>query len=174
MHLAQNGESGVLAVLHINEDPDNSLHLAEKEKGFREYYTEKNHQGFTVITMSLSSPDEPTFEKTLSSLMQEKELKGIFVTTSKGTYLIASFLHKHDKKEVKLIGYDMLEENIRYMQMGVINFLINQNPKRQAFLGINHLAGHLILKKEAPSHDLLPLEIISKENLQSYLNSGIH
>jgi LacI family transcriptional regulator len=62
----------------------------------------------------------------------------------------------------------MLEEN------RIINFLINQNPKRQAFLGINHLVGHLILKKEAPSSDLLPLEIISRENLDSYLSSGIH
>jgi LacI family transcriptional regulator len=174
MHLAQNGEAGMLAVLHINEDLGNSVHLAEKEKGFREYFQEKNHPGYEVRTLNLYSPNEPTFEKELSSLLNDPVLKGIFVSTSKATYIVASYLEKHHREDIRLIGYDMLEENIRYMKKGIINFLINQNPKRQAFIGINHLVGYLILRKEAPANDLLPLEIISKENLDSYLNSGIH
>jgi LacI family transcriptional regulator len=174
MHLAQNGGSGVLTVLHINEDLGNSVHLAEKEKGFREYFLEKNHSGYEVRTLNLYSPGEPTFENQLLPLLNDKELKGIFVSTSKGTSIIASFLNRHEHINIKLIGYDMLEENINFMKKGIINFLINQNPKRQAFLGINHLVGHLILHKAAPVSDLLPLEIISKENLDSYLSSGIH
>jgi LacI family transcriptional regulator len=174
MHLSQNGESGVLAVLHISEDLDNSVHLAEKEKGFREYFEEKNHPGFQVTTLNLYNPKDPSFESKLTSLLHEPQLKGIFVSTSKGTSVVASILEKYRKEDVKVIGYDMLDENIQFMKKGFVNFLINQNPKRQAFLGINHLVGHLILKKEAPTHDLLPLEIISIENLDSYLNSGIH
>jgi LacI family transcriptional regulator len=174
MHLAQNGESGMLAVLHINEDLGNSVHLAEKEKGFREYFLEKKHSGYEIRTLNLYSPNEPTFEKELSALLENPVLRGIFVSTSKATYIVASYLEKLQRENIKLIGYDMLQENIRYMKKGVINFLINQNPKRQAFLGINHLVGYLILRKEAPSNDLLPLEIISKENLDSYLTSGIH
>lgn len=174
MHLAQNGESGMLAVLHINEDLGNSVHLAEKEKGFREYFLEKNHSGYNITTHNLYNPNEPNFEKELSSLLDQPALKGIFVSTSKATYIVASYLEKLQRNNIKLIGYDMLQENIRYMKKGVINFLINQNPKRQAFLGINHLVGYLILRKEAPANELLPLEIISKENLDSYLSSGIH
>ena len=73
-----------------------------------------------------------------------------------------------------LVGYDMLEENLQYLSSGVIDFLINQNPKRQAFLGINYLAEHLVFKRRVLSTDLLPLEVITRENLQSYLDSGIH
>lgn len=174
MYLSQNGEAGMLAVLHISEDLDNSVHLAEKEKGFREYFEEKNHPGFEVRTLNLYNPKDANFEQQISALINEPQLKGIFVSTSKGTSVIASILDRDHKENIKLIGYDMLDENIRYMKKGVINFLINQNPKRQAFLGINHLVGHLILKKESPDNDLLPLEIISKENLDSYLSSGIH
>jgi LacI family transcriptional regulator len=174
MHLLQHEDSGILAVLHINEDLDNSVHLAEKEKGFREYYEEKNYAGFNVQTLNLFSPEKPVFEEQLSFLLSNPQLKGIFVSTSKATAIIASFLEKHQKSSIRLIGYDILEENIRYMKKGIINFLINQNPKRQAFLGVSHLAGHLILKKEAPSSELLPLEIISCENLDSYLMSHIH
>jgi LacI family transcriptional regulator len=174
MHLSQNGQSGILAVLHVNEDLGNSVHLAEKEKGFREYFLDKDQNGFQVKTLNVTSPENPTFAKELLQLISDKQLKGIFVSTSKATAIIASFLEKHDRKEVKLIGYDMLEENIQYMKKGVIDFLINQNPKRQAFLGINHLVGQLILHKNPPPSELLPLEIISRENLGSYLTSGIH
>lgn len=174
MHMAQTGASGSLAVLHVNEDLGNSVHLAEKEKGFREYFEEKSHPGFKVKTLNLTNPESPEFENQLSELLSDKELKGLFVSTSKATSTVASVLEKRGRLDVKVIGYDMLEENIRWMKKGVINFLINQNPKRQAFLGINHLVGELILHKAPPATDLLPLEIISRENLESYLSSGIH
>ncbi|MFZ6009181.1 MAG: substrate-binding domain-containing protein [Bacteroidota bacterium] len=174
MYLAQQGKPGVLAVLHINEDLDNSVHLLEKEKGFREYFNAKNHSGYEVRTLNLNNPSEPIFEKQLSSFLSDPNLSGIFVSTSKATYLIASFLEKHNRRGLTLIGYDMLDQNIQYMKKGIIDFLINQNPKRQAFLGINHLVCYLVLKKESPQKDLLPLEIITRENLDSYLNSGIH
>lgn len=174
MNLLLRGESGSLAVLHLNEDLDNSVHLAEKEKGFREYFGKVAEGRLRIKTLNLYNPSDAIFEQQLGDLLEDPALKGIFVSTSKATYLIASFLERYKKTGIKLIGYDMLDENIRYMKRGVINFLINQNPKRQAFLGVQHLVSHLILKKGAPAEDLLPLEIISQENIDSYLNSGIH
>lgn len=173
MHLALRDETGVLAVLHINEDLGNSVHLAEKERGFRDYFLCNSSGNYGIQTFNLYNPSEISLAEQLKGLFDEKSLKGIFVSTSKGTYLTAEFI-EHNKRPLKLIGYDMLEQNIEYMQKGIINFLIHQNPRRQAFLGISHLVGHLILKKPAPAHELLPLEIISPQNISSYLNSGIH
>jgi LacI family transcriptional regulator len=172
MHLSQEEKSGVLTVLHINEDLGNSVHLAEKEKGFREYFEKRNDKNFEIQTLNLYDPS--TIEEQLEQHLSANPVKGIFVSTSKGTSLIASILEKYNRRNVRLVGYDMLQENIRFMKKGIIDFLINQNPKRQTFLGISHLVGHLILKKEAPQQELLPLEIISQENLESYLNSEIH
>lgn len=174
MHLSLLGQPGLLAVIHMNEDLDNSVHLAEKEKGFRDYFKNNDPTSYEIVTLNLYNLEEPTFENQLLELLKRPNLQGIFVSTSKATYLIASFLEKHGRPGVKLIGYDMLDENIRYMKKGIIHFLINQNPKRQAFLGVNHLVGHLILHKSAPASDLLPLEIITRENLDSYLGSHIH
>src|SRR5690606_27251028 len=39
-------EPGMFAVLHIDEDIHNSVHLSEKEKGFRDFFTERNKTGF--------------------------------------------------------------------------------------------------------------------------------
>ena len=172
MYLGQH-EGGRLAVLHLDEDIHNSVHLLEKERGFRQYFQEKNTLHFDIRELSLR-PNERGFEENILSLLNDPQLKGIFVSTSKGTSVVASLLEKNGKRKIRLIGYDMLEENLKYLQRGTIDFLINQNPKRQAFLSISHLANHLIFKKGAPEKDLFPLEVITQQNFDSYLRSGIH
>jgi len=172
MHLGQH-EGGTLAVLHIDEDIQDSVHLLEKEKGFREFFKEKSKLKFSIIDFNLNVK-EPTFNSQLTSLLEDPSLRGIFVSTSKGTSVAASFLERHGKNGIRLIGYDMLEDNLNYLRSGVIDFLINQNPKRQASLGISHLVNYLMFKKHAPGTDLFPLEVITQQNLDSYLGSGIH
>lgn len=172
MYLGQH-EGGKLAVLHLDEDLQNSVHLLQKEKGFREYFKKKNTLDFEIQQFSLG-PNEPEFEEHLYRLLDDKDLKGIFVSTSKGTSVVASYLEKNGKRKIRLIGYDLLEANLKFLRQGTIDFLINQNPRRQAFLAIGHLANHLVFKKQAPELDLFPLEVITQQNLDSYLKSGIH
>jgi LacI family transcriptional regulator len=172
MYLGQS-QPGKLAVLHLDEDIDNSLHLLNKEKGFREYFNNKNGLSFQIEKLSLH-PHEPDFEAKLGTMLNDPQLRGIFVSTSKGTSVVASYLAKKGKGKVRLIGFDIIEENLRHLKAGTIDFLINQNPKRQAFLGVSHLANYLLFKKAAPEKDLFPLEVITQQNVDSYLNSRIH
>ena len=172
MNLGQH-ESGTLAVLHIDEDITDSVHLLEKERGFRSYFKEKSKLNFNIVDFNLNMKD-PAFGEQLKTLLANPALRGIFVSTSMGTSVAASYLEKCGKNKIRMIGYDMLEENLKYLRSGVIDFLINQNPKRQASLGISHLVNYLMFKKSAPETDLFPLEVITQQNIDSYLGSGIH
>jgi LacI family transcriptional regulator len=172
MYLGQHA-GGNLALLHLDEDIHNSVHLLEKERGFREFFQSKNKLCFKITGYSLNPADD-CFEATLLQIIRDRDLKGIFVSTSKGTSKVASYLEKEGKREIMLIGYDLLEQNLKYLRSGTIDFLINQNPKRQASIGISHLVNHLMFKKKAPGMDLFPLEVITQQNLESYLSSGIH
>ena len=172
MYLGQH-EGGKLAVLHLDEDFHNSVHLLEKERGFREYFRQKNTLEFDIREFSFR-PSEEAFNDGMKKLLDDPKLKGIFVSTSKGTSAVAAFLNQHRKNNVRLIGYDIIDENLKYLRSGTIDFLIHQNPRRQAFLGISNLANHLIFKKKTPEKDLFPLEVITQQNVDSYLGSGIH
>jgi LacI family transcriptional regulator len=166
-------EPGTFAVLHIDEDIHDSIHLSEKEKGFRDFFIERNKTGFTIVDFTLN-PKEQGFKNQLRDLLANESLKGIFVSTSKGTAVTAALLKEFGKEKIRLIGYDLLDENLEYLRSGVIDFLINQNPKRQVNLGISHLINHLMFKRNVPERDLFPLEVITIENVDSYLGSGIH
>ncbi len=162
-----------LIVLHIDEDVKNSPHLTEKEKGFRSY-CESSSLAPEVVSINLSHALLSSIHQCIQEIAADLQVKGIFVTTSKEPSIVASLLEPYKRTDIRLIGYDLLEQNLVHLKTGTIRFLINQNPKRQAALGISHLANYLLFKKSPPPLELFPLEIITKENLDSYLNSDIH
>jgi LacI family transcriptional regulator len=167
-------ESGTYAILHIYDDIHASKHLSEKEKGFRDYFREQGDKTSQVIAMDLNYTHTRTLEQELLALFSNPKLRGILVTTSKGAQIVSKILDKRGKKNIKLVAYDLLKSNIRHLRAGIIDFLINQNSKRQTFIGINQLTNHLLFRKKVVPNYLFPLEIVARKNLQSYLNSEDH
>ena len=162
-----------IIILHIGEDVRDSTYLLEKEKGFREFYQKNIDHPFTIKSLNLES-GERSLRNKVGSLVNNEKITGIFVTTSKSTAAIACILESSSRNDIRLIGYDMLQENLRHLKSGLISFLINQNPKRQVFQGISHMANHLLFNKKIPKTELFPLEVITQQNVDSYIASGIH
>lgn len=53
-----------------------------------------------------------------------------------------------------------------YLKNGTIDFLIDQNLKQQAYLGVNILTKHLLFETEILDQTLLPIDIINSENVK--------
>ncbi len=151
---------GFIGIIHIDEDYDNANHMQEKEKGFRDYFNENASKELEIISFKLKYPHS---ESSLAKIFKENtDLKGIFITTSKA-YQVASVISKIDKR-IAIVGYDLLDKNLEYLKNKTIDFLINQNPKRQAYLGITLLIDFLIFGKNIPAETLLPIDIVNSEN----------
>ncbi|WET03663.1 LacI family DNA-binding transcriptional regulator [Flavobacterium sp. YJ01] len=157
---------GQIAIVHIDESLKNAVHMQEKEKGFRSYFEEKKLNNFSLTTLKLKHPNVES--KFLNFLEENPHLKGIFITTSKA-YQIATTLSSLKDKKIALIGYDLIEKNVNFLNEGLLHFLIHQNQKRQAYLGVSTLAEHFLYSKEIPETILLPIDIINVENADFYL-----
>ncbi|ALJ06112.1 LacI family transcriptional regulator [Pseudalgibacter alginicilyticus] len=158
---------GDIAILHINENYENAVFMQEKEKGFENYFNELNSSDFTILKEKLKLPD---FESVLTKFIDEHpNLTGIFVTTSK-TYQVADVIQKITNKKIALVGYDLLNENIKHLKKGTIDFLIHQHPRQQAYLGLKFLVEHFLFDKKIPSNLLLPIDIINSENVNVIMN----
>lgn len=182
--LAQIGQTGpgTFVVAHVAEDIANSVHITQKERGFRDYFAQlaaepedpaaeaARKTAYTILSIDLPPPADPAFVRLLNRLLDEQEdyLKGIFVSTSKA-FEIAPYLQAYHREDIRLIGYDLLEKNIHFLNEGVIDFLINQNPKKQGYRGLYALADLLVFKKEVSPVRYLSLDIVTKENLQYYI-----
>jgi len=156
------------AILHVDEDLTNSVHLVDKERGFKSYFDSWNNDNIIIKTFSMSSPERPEFKAQIEKVLTLPNLSGIFVSTSK-TYVIAKEIERK-KMTIRLVGYDLLEQNLDFLRKGYIHFLIHQNPRRQAKLGVRSLANYLLFEKIPPKLNLFPLEIITRNNIDSYSN----
>ena len=173
IHYGQPQPCSIL-MLHIDEEISNAAHLAKKEEGFRAYFkqTDKGYQ-YNIITSELNHPEEPDFAGQLYAIIDKyPDLRAIYVTTSK-SYEIAACLEQKNINHIKLVGYDLLPQNINYLNNGIINFLINQNPKGQGYWGIHQLVNHLVLKKEVPRLKYLPLDVVTRENASYYITDEL-
>lgn len=162
-------ETGTFGILHIDEDLDDSVHLLDKEKGFRDYVNEFYNSKVIIESLNRTSSSDFSFKKKLATLLNKPDLKGLFVSTSRATETAATFLKSHGKNGIRLVGYDLLKKNVEFLKEGIIDFLIHQKPQQQAFEGISSLANHLIFRKEIKPINLFPLEVITRQNLSSYL-----
>jgi LacI family transcriptional regulator len=172
LHMNQ-PDSGVYAILHVYDDIHHSVHLYEKEQGFKDYFNELQTENNSVVSFDLNYTHEPTLEKELKDLLLQPDLRGILVTTSKGASTVSRLAHHIKHRKVRLVAYDLLQDNLTYLNNGVIDFLINQNPRKQAYIGISQLGNHLALARTCPPAYHFPLEIISRQNLKTYLTANI-
>ena len=160
-----------ILIAHFDEELSNAAHLSKKEQGFRNYFKQKHiDQDYNIIEVELNSSNFSKFSERLSeSIENTPDLEGIFVTTSKA-FKVASYLKQRHFKKIKIVGYDLLPKNIHYLNNGYISFLINQNPKGQGYWGIHQLADHLVFKKEVSALKYLPLDIVTKENVNYFVD----
>jgi LacI family transcriptional regulator len=144
--------------------------IEERTDGFLDYI-DKN----TGIKTTLYNVDEkqgPEHFEVISRQMlsEHPDLAGIFVTYA-ATHRFARFIRdNHPDRDIRIIGYDPVDENIRCLQQGHIDFLITQMPERQGYEGIFTLYRHTVLKEKVEPDTLMPMHIVTKENVDSYFN----
>lgn len=153
-----------IAIIHVGESTYNAAHMLQKEKGFLDFYEEVD--GANIVSLTLKNSG---FENQFITFIKANpNIDSFFITNSKA-YLIVKLLNKLNKKNITLIGYDLLDENVDYLKKGDIQFLIHQNPKNQASLALRYQIERLLFNRENGSEKFLPIDIINLENVDSYL-----
>ena len=154
-------ETKVLIMKITREIESTSVYL-QRIKGFYSFFKDnKELSNFKFTEISLKDSE--------SNKLTTKMFDGInsvFVPNSR-VYIVAKYLKDYDLKEIRVVGYDLLKQNLEYLNDGYIDFLINQKPEEQGYLGISHLYKKLVLKEEIEITNYIPLEIIVKENAVS-------
>jgi LacI family transcriptional regulator len=159
-------DAGQIAIIHIDENYKNAVHMQEKERGFRSYFEVKENSSYNISTLKLKNPN---VELNFNTFLEENtNLSGIFITTSKG-FQIAKIIAELELKKISVVGYDLIDENVSYLQQGIIDFIIHQNQKRQAYLGVTSLVEYFLFQKEIPEKILLPIDIANSENADYYI-----
>lgn len=169
--LSQNcSEGDKVLMIPLEKDYRNAQHMLEKERGFRDCFSEIAPL-VKVITANFEAYDDPL---AMGAFLQEvlrlhPSIKGIYTSASRISKIAAS-MNENGIDHIKLIGYDTLEENLTYLNQGKITYLINQNPSLMGYLAMIYMAKFLVFRSRPQLYNYLPLDVILPENVSYYQN----
>jgi len=159
-----------LLIVNMVKGMDNSSHEGVLEKGFYDFFNSLGNDSLKRInSLNIHSTDYEEVSRELVDFYgKSPNIKGIFITNSKA-HLISKF-HKQHNLDIKVIGFDLIEENITEMKEGGIMFLISQSPVFQGTRAVQTLFDFFVNKKNPAMVQYVPIDIIIKENVDFYMN----
>lgn len=95
------------------------------------------------------------------------QVRGATVLSSRGS-IIADYMRRHDVQGVRMVCVDATRSNVEAVQSGEIDFLIGQRPEQQGFLALKALIRYLIYNTAGPVDNPMPIDIITRENIDLY------
>ncbi|WP_315824218.1 LacI family DNA-binding transcriptional regulator [Paraflavitalea speifideaquila] len=156
-------------IANIAREIENNFAILRKEEGFRKYFNDHLSAGL-LVPFNSTDTDYETVSARLSKLLKkEKEIGAIYVTNSRVS-LVAKWLEVNDRQDILLIGYDFLDDNVSYLEKGLIDFLICEKPQEQGFRGVMTLFQRLVYSSPVEENYLMPIDIITRANYKFYRN----
>ena len=142
-----------------------------REEGFMAYFEENGLVNkYHFIRIKLSADDSDGNRRNLEQILMNSAQERAAIMFNSRVYQLANILDRLKVKKMKLIGYDPSDYNVKALKDETVSFLIAQRPEDQGYHGIMALCNHLIFGKEVRRINYMPIDIITKENIDYYIN----
>jgi LacI family transcriptional regulator len=160
-----------IAVFHFRRKGNyDSTQVMRRKEGFCDYLAQRQYGG-RIHPLHVCAGEESDNEAALSAFFKENpQLKAGVIFNSRAGFLCKYLEKAGVANGFKLIGYDVLDENVRYLQSGLITHLIAQRPEVQGLNAVKALFRHLVTKEENEPVNYMPIDILMKENISYYNN----
>lgn len=159
---------GDLLVARMIHKGRNDSHQGEnRRRGFMDYLHRNGFAG-TVREVGLKPDDEDYNRAELDRVFAEHPTIEGAVMFNSTCYMLGEYLKHRRLGQVRLVGYDLIARNTDLLAEGVITALIAQRPELQGYGAVKSLADYLILKQTPPPVNLMPIDILIKENIKYY------
>ena len=153
--LTQNGHSS-------SKQQDN------REVGFR-HYMRDHFPEIKIIELDVPwGGTKQEYTTALTAFFDEHPDVHHCITLSSKAHIVGDFLLKSNRRDIQIMGYDMVEKNAHCLKEGSISFLIAQHAYQQGYCCIDALFKAIVLKKKVQPVNYMPIELLSPENVDFY------
>ncbi len=169
MSMSDEDQKGRVFMVRIERDSKGlSDPSSARRKGFMDYLS--RYCPDTEVTNVMINPNSP--EQTL------EVLSGAFdgmtgrlniVTMNSRIFLVADYLRSRNMQGMNVVGYDVLERNLKALRDGHVRVLLGQHSDRQAAGAVMALTDYLALGRRPKVRDnYMSIDILTKYNCQFY------
>ncbi len=167
----QLGRNEDLVIFHFTRKGNEaSTQVMRREEGFRDYL-KQNHYQANIHIVNISGEEEGNNKEILRLFFDNNpHVKAGIIFNSRAYLLGEYFVELKIDQKFKLIGYDVLDANVKFLENGLITHLIAQRPEVQGFNCIRALFRHLVLQEKIVPVNYMPIDVLLKENIIYYNN----
>lgn len=158
---------GNILIIHFAKEMDNQNHLVQREKGFYNWYVNNKVKKHKLFTTEVADTEDDKWMFGIIKKIEEKNIKGIFVTNSK-VFNVGRLIKKFELKGIQVIGHDLLKENVEFLKKDIVQFLICQRPEEQGYNAVNKLFKYVVQRGIIATENYTSIDIITKENIDYY------
>ncbi len=159
MKLLKNGQVG-------------SKQQMNRETGFRHYMTD-HFPEVKIIDVELPWDKPETYDKTLEDFFSTHPNVHHCITFNSKAHIVGEFLLRSNRRDVQIMGYDMVPKNVDCVHRGSISFLVAQHAYMQGHACVCTLFDAIVLKKEINPVNYMPIELLTRENIDFYRRENI-
>lgn len=161
-------ESAIMLMRKTRNGKVVSKQQDNREVGFR-HYMHDHFPNVEIIVLDLPlMGTRQEYNKMLEKFFSEHPQIHHCITLTSKAHIVGEFLLKTNRRNVQIMGYDMVEKNAKCLREGSISFLIAQHAYMQGFSCVESLFRAIVLKKKVTPVNYMPIELLMKENVDFY------
>lgn len=166
--LIANKEREILLFKLTNDGRVVSKQQDNREVGFR-HYMHDHFPSIKITTLDLPlTATRQEYDQMLESYFQQHPNIHHCITLGSKAHVMGDFLLRTNRRDVQIMGYDMVGKNAECLRQGSISFLIAQHAYQQGYSCVDALFKAIVLKKKVQPVNYMPIELLSKENVDFY------
>ncbi|MDT0642755.1 LacI family DNA-binding transcriptional regulator [Zunongwangia sp. F363] len=158
-------KQGKIFIISIKNNENHNRTLQQRIEGFKDFMLSASNQDLLLEEINVDQRNSD-WKINLEKICSRKNIDGIYVPSSKVHFVAEIIFNK--KLSIKLVGNDLINNNFKYLESGIIDYVIGQRPENQGYMALENFYKFLVAKQEISKNVFLPLDIITKENLMYY------
>ena len=171
--LIANKEKEVALMKQTRDGKVGSKQQANRETGFRHYMMD-HFPDIMITEVDLPLDEEhKEYDGILEKFFAEHPKVHHCITFNSKAHIVGEFLQRTNRRNVQIMGYDMVPKNEECVRQGSISFLIAQHAYQQGYASVDALFNAIVMKREVNPVNYMPIEILTKENVDFYRRTAI-
>ncbi len=161
-------ETEIMLMKQMKNSNVASKQQENRETGFRHYMRDHFPEvKITEVNLPLDV-DRSKYDDILEEFFKTHPHVHHCITLNSKAHLVGEFLLRSNRRNVQIMGYDMVWKNAVCLREGAISFLIAQHAYKQGYSCVECLFEAVVLKKKVKAVNYMPIEILTRENVDFY------
>lgn len=166
--LIAGNDTEIMLMKQMKDGRVTSKQQANREVGFR-HYMHDHFPSTEIVELILPFNGTRTeYDQMLKEFFEAHPAVHNCIALNSKSHIVGEYLLRNNKRDVQIMGYDMVAKNAECLRQGSISFVIAQHGYQQGYCCVDTLFKAIVLKKKVQPVNYMPIELLTKENVDFY------